>query len=218
MRGAPFFYTRPMLGAGAKGFYDFPGAPARRDGCASGMSFALQIAQSTRNAKIPPVFRKDCRLSKYPIKPSGDVMKGPQPLHIQSAVAACTPRGRDPSGRFLYHFLAVTGGDNGGRAFARLATKKNDATQENEAFIFLTACRLFQHAETPCFQEGLNGANPIAQVLLREQIAQNVPAHIQLMGGHPIAELLVMLDKNQRGRTVTEHFFHLLAGFQIQII
>jgi hypothetical protein len=70
----------------------------------------------------------------------------------------------------------------------------------------------------PRFQGGLNGANPIAQVLLREQIAQNVPTHIQLMGGHPIAELLVMLDKNQRGRTVTEHFFHLLAGFQIQII
>ena len=74
-----------------------------------------------------------------------------------------------PGGRFLYHFLAAAEGSKGGRALARLgprtlrrksagpypepsigrirATKENDATQENEAFIFLTACRLFRHAE-----------------------------------------------------------------------
>jgi hypothetical protein len=37
-------------------------------------------------------------------------MKGLRPLHIQSAAAACTPRGRGPSGRFLYHFLAAAEG------------------------------------------------------------------------------------------------------------
>jgi hypothetical protein len=66
-------------------------------------------------------------------------MKGSQPLHIsapacaslargsgsqtlfanlqprkarppKSAAAACTPRGRGPSGRFLYHFLAAAEG------------------------------------------------------------------------------------------------------------
>ncbi len=38
-------------------------------------------------------------------------MKGPQPLHIESAATACTPRGRGPSGRFFYHFLAVAEGN-----------------------------------------------------------------------------------------------------------